>query len=140
MSLISWPDSEAAGKALHFNEGLVYLPELTAEPQSQLREVVGQQVFRAGLQALTLESNAGIQAHFLGLLRDIYVRLGPLTNGPRGVRLIRFAFSWYTKFEPISCFFSSASACVPVCRFFYLLASLSLPCHHLTWLSAAQAV
>ena len=100
----------------------MHLPELTAEPQSQLREVVGQQVFRAGLQALTLESNAGIQAHFLGLLRDIYVRLGPFTKAPKEVRLIRFLFHDTQWLRPLSLLFFLVSTHVPSCRFSSLLA------------------
>ncbi|CAI5962944.1 unnamed protein product [Closterium sp. NIES-65] len=92
MAAMDWPDSDASHKAVLFNSGLVHMPELLAEPAApaseppaQLREMVGRTMFAAAVQALTLESNAGIQAHIVALLRDIYLRLGPLTSAPREV-------------------------------------------------------
>ncbi|GJP38320.1 hypothetical protein CLOM_g22773 [Closterium sp. NIES-68] len=94
MAAMDWPDSDASHKAVLFNSGLVHMPELLAEPTAQpsepaaqLREMVGRTMFAAAVQALTLESNAGIQAHIVALLRDIYLRLGPLTSAPREVLL-----------------------------------------------------
>ncbi|CAI5980835.1 unnamed protein product [Closterium sp. NIES-64] len=94
MAAMDWPDSDASHKAVLFNSGLVHMPELLAEPAApasgppaQLREMVGRTMFAAAVQALTLESNAGIQAHIVALLRDIYLRLGPLTSAPREVLL-----------------------------------------------------
>ncbi|CAI7883544.1 unnamed protein product [Closterium sp. NIES-54] len=94
MAAMDWPDSDASHKAVLCNSGLVHMPELLAEPAApaseppaQLREMVGRTMFAAAVQALTLESNAGIQAHIVALLRDIYLRLGPLTSAPREVLL-----------------------------------------------------
>jgi exportin-5 len=80
---LEWPDSDAVHKAIIFCAAVVNVAALAGD--SQLQEVVGKDMFSAAIRGLTLESNASAQAELVGLLRDIYLRLGTRSATPRQV-------------------------------------------------------
>lgn len=80
---LEWPDSESVHKALVFCAAVANVAALVSD-SPQLQEVVGN-MFRSAIRALMLESNASAQAELVGLLRDIYLRLGSRTSTPRQV-------------------------------------------------------
>jgi exportin-5 len=81
---LEWPDSESVHKALVFCAAVANVAALVSD-SPQLQEVVGNMMFRSAIRALMLESNASAQAELVGLLRDIYLRLGSRTSTPRQV-------------------------------------------------------
>jgi len=62
-------------------------PEQQAQLCSYLREAVGRSMFSGAMTALTVESNSSAQAELLGLLWDIYFKLGlsGLSSAPKEV-------------------------------------------------------
>lgn len=68
-SMLCWPDSEAAGKAIVFCRMIVCY----ADTDPRFYEIVGD-ILRAGLRALTVPSNSALQAELLSLLRDIIMK------------------------------------------------------------------
>lgn len=88
---LEWPDSDAVHKAIIFCAAVVNVAALAGD--SQLQEVVGKDMFSAAIRGLTLESNASAQAELVGLLRDIYLRIGTRSATPRQViRLFKTNF------------------------------------------------
>lgn len=81
---LEWPDSESIHKALVFCAAVA---NVAATDYPQLQGVVGNTMFRSAIRALMLESNASAQAELVGLLRDIYLRLGSRDPTPRQVLL-----------------------------------------------------
>eukprot|EP00897_Mesotaenium_endlicherianum_P007484 jgi/Mesen1/6764/ME000346S05942 len=88
-SALTWPDTESANRAISFCHAAAHLPSVAFGQRPELRQVVGQDLFRAGILALTLESNAVLQGPVCALLRDTYVRFAAfgLGSGPREVLL-----------------------------------------------------
>jgi exportin-5 len=78
---LEWPDSESVHKALVFCSAVANV----ATYSYQLQEVVGKDMFSSAIRALMLESNASAQAELVGLLRDIYLRLGSPQSTPHQV-------------------------------------------------------
>ncbi|KAG0582809.1 hypothetical protein KC19_3G087700 [Ceratodon purpureus] len=83
---LEWPDSESVHKALVFCAAVANVAALVSDSY-QLQEVVGKDMFSSAIRALMLESNASAQAELVGLLRDIYLRLGSRHSTPRQVLL-----------------------------------------------------
>ena len=81
---LEWPDSESVHKALVFCAAVANVAASVSD-SNQLQEVVGKEMFSSAIRALMLESNASAQAELVGLLRDIYLRLGSHHSTPRQV-------------------------------------------------------
>lgn len=86
---LEWPDSESVHKALVFCANVAAM----VSDYPQLQGVVGNMMFRSAIRALMLESNASAQAELVGLLRDIYLRLGSRDPTPRQVPNYHFMLS-----------------------------------------------
>lgn len=82
---LEWPDSESVHKALVFCAAVTNVAALASD--SQLQEVVAKDMFSSAIRALMLESNASAQSELVGLLRDIYLRIGSRLSTPRQVLL-----------------------------------------------------
>lgn len=82
---LEWPDSESVHKALVFCAAVANIAALVSDSY-QLQEVVGKDMFSSAIRALMLECNASAQAELIGLLRDIYLRLGSRHSTPRQVK------------------------------------------------------
>lgn len=68
-SMLCWPDSEAAGRAIVFCRVIACY----ADNDPRLYEPVGD-ILQAALRALTVPSNSALQAELLSLLRDIIMK------------------------------------------------------------------
>eukprot|EP00850_Spirogloea_muscicola_P002509 SM000009S23638 [mRNA] locus=s9:1311908:1321866:+ [translate_table: standard] len=82
---MNWPDSDSAHKALSFCNAMAAWPALTTQAGTLLLAAVAKEVFLAGIQGLTLESNSSFQSELVGLLREIYIRLSPFSSAPREI-------------------------------------------------------
>ncbi|XP_024536193.1 protein HASTY 1, partial [Selaginella moellendorffii] len=78
---LQWPDSDAVHRGAVFCGAVIDV----AGPlnDTNLREIVGKDMFTAIIQSLTLESNSAAHAELLGLLREILVKLSPHTSTPK---------------------------------------------------------
>eukprot|EP00850_Spirogloea_muscicola_P004145 SM000017S02885 [mRNA] locus=s17:974268:981897:+ [translate_table: standard] len=84
---MTWPDSDSAHKALSFCNAIAAWPALTTQAGTLLLAAVAKEVFLAGIQGLTLESNSSFQSELVGLLREIYSRLSPFSSAPHEILL-----------------------------------------------------
>lgn len=85
IDVLAWTDGDAVTRSTSFCVALIVLAVSTNSVQ--LREFVANDLFRAIIQSLALESNALTSPDLVSLCREIYVYLADLHPAPRQVLL-----------------------------------------------------